>query len=999
MDARNEFKVMFSPESKGMKERITKVFSPSHFLHAQKKKSFYKALSGLSFHDSNAKDRKSSTNNESAGSSAVYMSRSEGYTPKHASSHENGHQGKNKSDKFLRRTMSEKSVTNDKSSRKSSYDSVAISDESKIRENVVSQRTRQKSASLLYDNLASDSRRLRTSIGGYDNVKRSFGSYDNIKKPDQKDQQYLPSSSNDRPKNRSQSINHIIVNSETSSNDTNSKQEYPIRPQRTRSISQSRRLGTINAPDPKAIQRNFENNNNLNTDNVHRANVLVEKYDENYSDNLKELKDVDVEFRSRSRRKSEKSCNPELRLDHSSRTDVKNVNEEGKRQSRYIKNKRSSISNSQLTSKKILPDDINRRVSLGSVENSSRIKAYSRQNSEETNPWGSEERKRRFRSRSVITPCREQLMPLDQGGQYNNDQPLRPRRARSTSKSKAPIVSNIFNIANRFKLDEPPKSNYPKNEIDLVDHNDSGLEDNDSCNRSRSKRKSEKSSPSNNMHRRSKHLNDHSKQENVQSGEEKDDGGYYSLEKEENITDITKPVKNSNQEYFQSDQDVEAIYISQVFMNIDNNNLKHSHLNRSDSDFRKRSYCDDYQTISHILGEELYDNCQRSSSEQDDSTINADDYQITHTVEETEIYEVPFDSTTPDDNDEDLYETIEFSNYEQVDNSHLSPSLPIVDDSDEEGDYMDIKDFPAIKSETKVTVITIKDKDVEVIEKTMPSSKIPIKTPAHGRHNGYFNPYVGKKLSQPSSGEIYDNMIKSTSRLDNFDDSKYSSEFDSLNHSYPMTKAMIPKLPERNRRTSSTEPVNTPFRLHKPNSTKQNNINRYNAPIENSKKTSIDCQKNNGFEFHSETNYKLDNLDYTFKLNFSQLPKGSPQAEFVRKTSFRSKKVSLTSHQGNPFGDLLPPCTFQDLLNDKHINPPENEVVLDTQFCDTLRTNAFLYPESHAQKQMDALVQNMSIATLNRTLQCENSNQLFDDNISVCWSEADSEFEFMNVTK
>jgi len=1027
MDARNEFKVMFSPEAKGgMKERIgpaiSKVFSPSHFIHAQKKKAFYKALSGLSFNDSNSKDKKTSTKNESAKSGAIYMSKSEGYTPKHTNSHENeknNSQNKNKSDKFLRRTHSEKSVISDNNSRKYSSDRLAINDESKQRENVCSQRTRQKSASLLYDNLASDSRRLRSSVGGYDNVKRSFGSYDNIKSPEQRNQQHLTQNSNERrSENISNSVHHIAANYENNSNDVNSRQEYPVRPVRTRSISQSRRLGTTDAPDIKAFQRKLEINEIKNVEDQ-RANVLVEKYEKNYTDNLKELKNVDKEYRSRSRRKSEIKCDSELRIDNPPRSgivsknilspsklnDEKNTNEEGKRQSRYIKNKRSSISNSQLSSKPILTDTMNRRVSLGSGENSSRIKAYSRQSSEETNSWDSEERKRRFRSKSVITPHREQIIPIDQGDQYNNDQPLRPRRARSTSRSKTPIVSNIFNIRNRFKSDVASKDNLHKNETENVYHDDSGLEDNDSCSRSRSKRKSEKPSSSNEMQRKSKfYLHDHRKQDNVQSGEE-NDGGYYSLEKEENITDITKlpyqlppPAKTSNQEYFQTDHSLEAIYISQVFMNLDNNNLKPSHINRSDSDLRKRSYCDDYQTISHILGEEMYDNCQSVRSELDASSINNNDndnYQIVETVEETEeIYEVPFDLKTPDDT-EDLYETIEFTNYEQVDNSHINKSLPIVDDSDEEGDYMDIRDFPAIQSETKVTVITIKDTDVEVTEKTLPSSNMSISTPTRGRHDGYFNPYVGKKLSQPNGGDIYDNMIKSTSHLDSI---KYSDDFDSMNHSYPVSKAMIPKVPERNRFISPSVSMNTPLRQNKPNLTNPNNLDRYSAQIENNKKTNLDRQNSNGFEFISETNYKLgDNLDYTFKLNFSQLPKGRPQSEFVRQTSFQSKtsKVSLSSHQENPFRGLLAPLTFQDLLKDKHLNPPENDIVLDTQFCDTLRTNAFLYPESHAQSHLNSWVQNKSLTT-NRTLQRENS---FGDNISVCWSEADSDFEFMDVNK
>merc|ERR1719342_209055 len=96
----------------------------------------------------------------------------------------------------------------------------------------------------------------------------------------------------------------------------------------------------------------------------------------------------------------------------------------------------------------------------------------------------------------------------------------------------------------------------------------------------------------------------------------------------------------------------------------------------------------------------------------------------------------------------------------------MNQSLPTVNDSDEEGDYMDINDFPPIKSETKVTVITIKDSDVEVTEKTLRSKNIPFITTPHGRHDGYFNPYVGKKLSQPNCGDIYDNITKPIGSMD-----------------------------------------------------------------------------------------------------------------------------------------------------------------------------------------------------------------------------------------
>ncbi|XP_068224015.1 protein seu-1-like [Palaemon carinicauda] len=302
---------------------------------------------------------------------------------------------------------------------------------------------------------------------------------------------------------------------------------------------------------------------------------------------------------------------------------------------------------------------------------------------------------------------------------------------------------------------------------------------------------------------------------------------------------------------------------------------------------------------------------------------------------------------------------------------------------------------------------------------------------------------------QTSSSETstLDGVSKSTSR-----------------HSYPTASALIPRLCEKISKnmarlgTTSEEPPSAPVskdqgriehKVKKSTST-IDVIRRKSSSVEEKVKKSMsqndvethlkgkgtgnilsesfsdeDIAQNEDFESFSETDSELDNLDYDM---FSPRPNNGKghlsRRSNIRGNKSREKRASLANASplmtSTPFGTtkqtkelsceslekdstgvLSSPKTFQDLLDNKCLNPPETDT--ESQAGEDVKVNSLIIQED------DDLVQSEGQTTVPSDLRvqvrpmdqmrCGVGEPAFDDTLSFTWSDAESEFEFIDFKK
>ena len=174
-----------------------------------------------------------------------------------------------------------------------------------------------------------------------------------------------------------------------------------------------------------------------------------------------------------------------------------------------------------------------------------------------------------------------------------------------------------------------------------------------------------------------------------------------------------------------------------------------------------------------------------------------------------------------------------------------------------------------------------------------------------------------------------------------------------------------------------------------------------------------DIRHNEEFESFSETDSDLNSLDYDLFL-----PRGGRGAagRSPLKIKRKPRGRSLSASQADPLlisapakapraaprrrvstgtvsggsGDLQSPKTFQDLLGDKHLNPPEGEAA--SQPRDGHKLVPLIIREAADEGDPSGGV---------GAGQAQGGEQqlALDDTLSFTWSDAESEFEFIDFNK
>ncbi|XP_045114208.1 uncharacterized protein LOC123506307 isoform X2 [Portunus trituberculatus] len=606
---------------------------------------------------------------------------------------------------------------------------------------------------------------------------------------------------------------------------------------------------------------------------------------------------------------------------------------------------------------------------------------------------------KKSRIRSVST-ADNLYLSQDKGG----DAPEKPLRSRSASRprksvSKVTVDSNTGTGANsgqKGKEDEEDKEDAGKG--DSADKREEGESDKKAQSRARKKvsGRSRKSCPD------QFGRNEKAKEERQ---DEEPEGGYFSLEKEERAGGDIKYIyealpSNSSEEYLENDQCVEAIYVCQVM--------------KRDMDVSEEE-------------EPIYENCQLVKSKSANFVSTRDEDENCPAVEHAKEKE------QEDTNKEGRIANLAVENplaltrvtATQARLSRRRPagsvdSIPYIDDSENSGDESVTRSprSPRIKPSGSVTVVTIKEDDnMEVTRKVGPlrsqgmlsSSEDGVDESASEGGGKPEQPQIGGNAKPEDEGEAG------------------CAPRRPARYSYPATSPSGMRVCNKvGRRLARFTPASVEGRGSGTSSTAddarvkksmshgdvQTHVEGRDGPLSESF-SDDDIRHNEEFESFSETDSDLNNLDYELFLpregrggagrspqRTKRKPRGrslsASQADpLLISTPTRApraaprRRVSTSAVSGGS-GDLQSPKTFQDLLGDKHLNPPEGEAA--SQPRDGQKLVPLIIRETVDEGDPSGGV---------AATQAQGGEQqlALDDTLSFTWSDAESEFEFIDFNK
>ncbi|KAK8742947.1 hypothetical protein OTU49_017401 [Cherax quadricarinatus] len=678
--------------------------------------------------------------------------------------------------------------------------------------------------------------------------------------------------------------------------------------------------------------------------------------------------------------------------------------------------------------------------------------------------FGCNDKKNRVRSASrTRSVSATDNLYLSKVGDINLDNPPeKTRRSRSASRpyrSKSKVLLPSGSKINTGSFSDTKKHNYSDAEKEESEQknegegngtkdkskkqderkekdNDCEIDDEDAYGRSRARRKSERSGKSENSGDRSRlELVKHTK-DGMKNEDEEPEGGYFSLEKEEkggsDITFIYEALPtNSSEEYVENDQCVEAIYVCQVFKkDSDNEDEEDEHI------------YENYQVIKMTKDGKLIN----------DNDINYENYQIIRRVKEQELCDVPMKATDGRNQDEDLYEAMSFISQNPLALTQTTAtqarlkrqkecqrplgsidSIPFIDDSDNSADENALRNpvSGGLVPRSSVTVITIEDDGMEITQKVSPLRTKPPQlrsqdglkgAPTNAKHDAISN-------EERADGEEVSGDVKKTTPSETLTSKRPTR------YSYPAAAPFIPKLCDKiglklarfsrpSEEAGSTANVGRKVEMKVKKSMSDNDVQtrlktKGNVQVLSESFSDDDIRQNEEFESFSETDSDLDNLDYDMftpkagKSGGSRSPlknrKKPRERSFSASHASPSMSVSsrkfsdtcgLSLRDPNTSSDHESPKTFQDLLGDKYLNPPETDV--DSQCGEGIKLDKvapLIIRETSDITLRGPREMVVSVQSTGGTTVEVGDQVIVDDSLSFTWSDAESEFEFIDFNK
>ncbi|XP_042243598.1 uncharacterized protein LOC121880469 [Homarus americanus] len=696
------------------------------------------------------------------------------------------------------------------------------------------------------------------------------------------------------------------------------------------------------------------------------------------------------------------------------------------------------------------------RHSLGS--HSDRPTTFLSENLEKLG-FSSSDKKNRLRSasRSRSVSATDNLYLSQVGEVKVEEPPEKPRRSRSASRprksaaSKIPLPTsgkvnrgNASAIGNpvdgqkqendQTKDEEKTANDKPEEKKQERGENDCEINDKDAYCRSRGRRKSAKIGEFDHGEGRDKIKTDNRERDNEKDDEDEPEGGYYSLEKAEKGTGEIRFIyeaRPATEEYLENDQCVEAIYVCQVF----------------------RKALEEEEDDEHT-----YENYQVIRMTKDGKVITDDDenyenYQVIRRVKEQELQGVPVKVSETTKEDEDLYESINFVGQNPLALTRMTAtqarlkrktkenerplgstdSIPFIDDSDNSADEIERRN-PACQSSTSpssITIITITQDENMKFKQNLshPRTRLPV---LRSQDEGITLTVQEAKCDCDPVEDRVDETDTGVSEKP-----KMSSDAPKrpTRYSYPSASPFVPKLRDkiglRLSRFSSTSEEGgggaggTEARgkgeVKVKKSLSHNDVqihlkNKGSVQVLSESFSDDDIRQNEDFESFSETDSDLDNLDYElFTPKLGKSGGHRSPTKIKKKPRLRSLSAShvgplaastpcrtLTNSPHTPDNHHESPKTFQDLLGDKYLNPPETDGDSqsggDAIMPEKLTTPLIIKENSDATLRGpgDVVVSAHSIG--GNTAQV-GDRVILDDTLSFTWSDAESEFEFIDFNK
>ncbi|ROT64650.1 hypothetical protein C7M84_017407 [Penaeus vannamei] len=623
--------------------------------------------------------------------------------------------------------------------------------------------------------------------------------------------------------------------------------------------------------------------------------------------------------------------------------------------------------------------------------------------------------------------------------------PIKPRRTRSASRPrKALSTVPVPSLTSTSSTSKASSSSG-----DGRSRQDQRKENGDK----QSEKKSGRSNKSENSGERQEAEKDSKSKGELKAKEGEDEepeGGYFSLEKEEKAAGEIKFIyeavpTNSCEEYLENDQCVEAIYVCQVF--------------RKDSDTEGDDdhVYENYQVIKMTKegklitdDDENYANYQIIRRVKEAELLGLPDAGDGG-GEEDDLYEsINFLSQNPLAL---VQTTATEARMKRRPRLGSSDSIPFIDDSDNSGDETVTRN-PVARGVTpggSVTVITIKDDDkTEITQKV--AGPLRTKTSPLGAQDGPDAAEAegkgvhGEKLAEASDrGRQTQSEARSKQKRSSEPSASGATTASSAGrgchtapsrHSYPAASSLIPKLadkvgPNATRLAPASEEAGGSVAGAKDGRQKKVKKSMSHSDVQSHFKgksgltlsesfSDDDIQHNEDFESFSETDSELDNLDYDmFTPKSSRSGQGSrpPLRRARRLPRGRSLSASHASPlmTSTPFGtcrnssgssavestvvlgeELQSPKTFQALLQDRCLNPPETDAESQAGDSKTDKGAPLLIRETGDVSVRGARDVVMSYHSVGAEA---GDRVIVDDTLSFTWSDAESEFEFIDFKK
>ena len=580
------------------------------------------------------------------------------------------------------------------------------------------------------------------------------------------------------------------------------------------------------------------------------------------------------------------------------------------------------------------------------------------------------------------------------------DAPEKPLRSRSASRPRKSLSKVIADSSTSTGVNNDQQSKEDEENKDL------DAEQGDNCEEGEDGKKAQSRSRKKISGRSRKSFPDqldHNEKAKEEGQDEEPEGGYFSLEKEEKaggeIKYIYEALPANSDEYLENDQCVEAIYVCQVM--------------KKDEDISDE--------------EPIYENCQLVKMKSDSCVSKQDENDenclVMQQAKEKEKEE-PSNRIPDEEHMLNLAEenplvltrvTATQARLNRRRPAGSIDSIPFIDDSENSGDESVTKSpvNQRVKAAGSVTVVTIKEDDnMEVTRKVGPiRTKAVLLRPEDGIEESASE---GRgKLMQPQAAE---------NAKPEEDAEAGSGPRRPARYSYPATSPagirvcnnvgrrlarFIPTSIEGGSRTPSGREVRVKKSMS--HGDVQTHVESRDVPMSESF-SDDDIRHNEEFESFSETDSDLNNLDYELFL-----PRGGKGGAGRSPIKIRRKPRgrSLSASQADPLmtstpargprpaprlrisarnanggsGDLQSPKTFQDLLGDKHLNPPEGEAA--SQPRDGQKLVPLMIREAADGAQPSGGVVAIQAG----------EQVVLDDALSFTWSDAESEFEFIDFNK